>query len=284
MAFEGMVDIITSLSMHPRLEQIDLSGNRLNKNGCMTLSIFLRCSATDLWDLDLGDNEINDEGIDALVPTLKNCNHLESLMFTGNDFVTSRGWQHLASILEAPNSSLTRFGMSHNNNLDDEIISALTKSLVKNCRLGHLYIGEIVPSTSKLLAFSKLLCDKSSINSTYLSNHALKYLEHMNISRGHSLQHLLTLNRRRDKKEVAMIKILKYHNDLDMTPFFEWEFKILPLMIEWFERRKGYATIICRDPHQEGTRGHKSLGITNGGRTVSIETRTIDVRLEVTTP
>jgi len=233
---EGMVDIITSLSMHPRLEQIDLSGNRLNKNGCMTLSIFLRCSATDLWDLDLGDNEINDEGIDALVPTLKNCNHLESLGFTGNHSITSRGWQHLASILEAPNSSLTRFGMSHSNNLDDEIISALTKSLVKNCRLRNLYIGEILPSTSKLLAFSKLLCDKSSINSTYLSNHALNYLEHMNISRGHSLQHLLTLNRRNDKKEVAMIKILKYHNDFDMVPFFEWEFKVLPLIIDWFER------------------------------------------------
>jgi hypothetical protein len=26
------------------------------------------------------------------------------------------------------------------------------------------------------------------------------------------------------------------HNDFDMMPFFEWEFKVLPLMIKWFER------------------------------------------------
>ena len=31
-----------------------------------------------------------------------------------------------------------------------------------------------------------------------------------------------------------MNKILKHHK-LDMTPFFEWEFKVLPLIIKWFE-------------------------------------------------
>ena len=33
-----------------------------------------------------------------------------------------------------------------------------------------------------------------------------------------------------------MIKILQHHNNFDMMPFFEWEFKVLPLMIDWFER------------------------------------------------
>jgi len=41
---------------------------------------------------------------------------------------------------------------------------------------------------------------------------------------------LLTLNCRVDKKDIAMIKILQHHNDFDMTAFFEWEFKVLPLM------------------------------------------------------
>ena len=33
-----------------------------------------------------------------------------------------------------------------------------------------------------------------------------------------------------------MIKILQCHNDFDMLPFFEWEFKVLPLVLSWFER------------------------------------------------
>ena len=32
------------------------------------------------------------------------------------------------------------------------------------------------------------------------------------------------------------MKILQHHIDFDMTPFFEWEFKVLPLMIDWFEK------------------------------------------------
>ena len=33
-----------------------------------------------------------------------------------------------------------------------------------------------------------------------------------------------------------MIKILQHHNEFNMTPLFEWEFKVLPLVIDWFER------------------------------------------------
>ena len=33
-----------------------------------------------------------------------------------------------------------------------------------------------------------------------------------------------------------MIKILLSHNDFDMLPFFEWEFKVLPLIVNWLER------------------------------------------------
>ena len=47
---------------------------------------------------------------------------------------------------------------------------------------------------------------------------------------------LLELNARDDKKEVATIKILQSHKDFDMQPFFEWEFKVLPLVVGWLER------------------------------------------------
>ena len=95
---------------------------------------------------------------------------------------------------------------------------------------------------------SKLLCDSSSINSTFKSNHTFSYLGV--ISRTNPLMRLLALNERDNKKEVAMIKILQYHNDFDMMPFFEWEFKVLPIMIYWFER----ASAIPRMPVSFGRR------------------------------
>ena len=39
-----------------------------------------------------------------------------------------------------------------------------------------------------------------------------------------------------------MIKILKHHaDDFDMTPFFEWDFKVLPLVLKCFEE-----TALCQ--------------------------------------
>jgi len=67
---EGMVDIITALSMHPHLENLGLMGNHLSNKGCTTLSTFLKCSATQLQTLNLENNEINDQGIDYLVPAV----------------------------------------------------------------------------------------------------------------------------------------------------------------------------------------------------------------------
>ena len=59
-----------------------------------------------------------------------------------------------------------------------------------------------------------------------------------------------------DKKRIAMIKILQHHNDFDMTPFFEWEFKVLPLIINWFERAS--AIEMPRDFKKPWTNSHWS--------------------------
>ena len=51
---------------------------------------------------------------------------------------------------------------------------------------------------------------------------------------------LLSINRLGiHKKQIATTKILKYHSGLDMQTLFEWDFKVLPYMIEWFGRAAG---------------------------------------------
>ena len=105
-AEEGMVDIITALSIYPHLEHLDLIGNHLGKNGCVALATLLRCSATELEYLCLANNEINDEGIEALVPALTKCDQLETLHLTNNPSITTRGWQSFATVLESPSMQL----------------------------------------------------------------------------------------------------------------------------------------------------------------------------------
>ena len=114
-ADEEMVDIITALSMHPHLQHLNLGRNCLRKNGCMALATLLRSSAAELQNLIIYNNEINDDGLEALVPALANCNRLEMLRLFCNPSITTRGWRSLASILESSNSNLTELDVDQNN-------------------------------------------------------------------------------------------------------------------------------------------------------------------------
>jgi len=235
---EALVDIITSLSMHPRLQTLELEENRLSTKGCMALATLLRCSATELQYLDLSSNELDDEGIDALVPELMNCSHLNTLVISNNVDISLKGWWCLATILEAPNcSSLATLYVSRNN-IDDEVVNAFTSAPLSNHTLTTLGLNVNSVTNEGWKAFSKLLCDTSTVNSTYLSNHTINYLgttSDQNQLNQKQLRPLLDINKIEDKIEVAMIKILQTHNDINMTQFFEWEFKVLPLMIGWLE-------------------------------------------------
>ena len=84
-------------------------------------------------------------------------------------------------------------------------------------------------------AFSKALCNTLSVNATFLSNHTLRYVS-TEANTNETIQPLLDLNRRDDKNEVAIIKTLQHHDDFDMLPFFEWEFKCMSLVLDWLER------------------------------------------------
>lgn len=56
------------------------------------------------------------------------------------------------------------------------------------------------------------------------------------------LGYYLNLNKNKDKKLVAAMKILKNHQHFNMKPFFEWDLKVLPLVIVWLEKANTYDT------------------------------------------
>jgi len=171
---EGSVDIITSLSLHPHLQNLWWNGNRLGTKGCMALATLLRYSATKLKCLYLDSNEIDDEGIDTLVPALKKCCKLLTLYMNNNASVTTKGWQKLASILEAPDSNHLAFLSIQHNNIDDDAVTAFANALMNNHKLDQLYFnGASISVEGKVGIGNIILVMMKGIGIIHLKNNGI---------------------------------------------------------------------------------------------------------------
>ena len=139
-------------------------------------------------------------------------------------------------MLEDPNSNLHMLNL-HDNNIGDEWALGFANALANNRKLKTLDLsGRNGITAQGWSSFSKALCDTSSVNHTFLSNHTL---EDLGVSRGVPayVASLLELNESNENKnQIAIKKILKHHQHFNMEPFFEWELKVLPIAINWFER------------------------------------------------
>jgi len=230
-SYGQLVDIITALSMHPQLEVLTFMGMRIGRNEYTALATLLRCTTTQLQKLDLRRSDIDDEGIEALVDSLAGVNRLRQLHLSNNRSITVRGWKAVATLLATPGSNLEKLNFS-NNTIEDEGARIFASALVNNTTLKALYLdgNHLITATGRA-PFKKLLCDTSSVNNTYLSNHTLEQT-------GTTISPWVDWNRMNnaDKQQVAMKKIIHVHSYFDMQPFFEWEFKVLPLMIDWFKK------------------------------------------------
>ena len=104
-------------------------------------------------------------------------------------------------------------------------------------------------------SFLSLLCDTTSINATYHSNHTLDMIKLRNGIGGEELYGnrrsynrltwLLKLNKGRNKSHVAIKKIIGYHPNIDMSPLYNLDLadddknlKGLPYVINWFDRAR----------------------------------------------
>ena len=257
-----LVDIITSMSIHPQLMELVFMGMNIGRNECTALSTLLRCTTTQLQKLNFHGNNIDDDGIELLLPALRR-HTLQELKLGYNRSIT--GWKAVSTLLETPNSNLEMLNVNNNgigdegalvfanaltnnttlktlniahNNMGDDGALVFANALTNNSTLKKLDMTACGITTEGWAPFSNLLCDTSSVNKTYLSNHTLKYLGDTNRSMmDTSIRYQLFLNEETpDKGKVAMQKIVHSHPHLDMRLFFEWELKVLPIMIEWFTK------------------------------------------------
>jgi len=224
-------DIIEACTQ-PHLKIIELSLIQMNvgRNSCAAVAPLLHKS---LQYLDIRTNNVDDVGVDRLIHDMNGSN-LRELNISNNRSITVK---KLATMLKMPGIKLENLVMSIDNIGVDEGALIIANALAGNCTLKNLHIGNVWSITAEgWTPFSKLLCDTSSVNKTYLSNHTLADLSpHTSYSNiPNHIQSLLDLNKNENKGQIATRKILKHHSHFNVQPFFEWEFKVLPLLINWF--------------------------------------------------
>ena len=249
------------LGTNTTLEHLNLHGcNGINPNGWIYFFRTLRNSNTVLKDL-IVDNciDIRDDVVPTLVSSLSSIRSLDSLGMGGGLWhITSEGhgWQTLATLLQNQNCMLTKLDIREKpNTFDDDALVAFADALRNNstlCELNLSYNNN--PAVSTWAALTDALCDKTSIETLYSSNHTLQKVVDEEDGQvnpdchidGHSyhfpkdLRSVLQINRCGTIAHAAREKIIRYHmlkgNDVNVKVFLEMEQNEMPSAISWLGR------------------------------------------------
>jgi hypothetical protein len=240
---EGFSEICGALvTQQSRLERLGFR-ETLGFGGqqrCVTVGNMLSSWRTpNLRELQLDNNEIDDTGLQPLVTGMMNCRDLRVLHISGNNLITAAGLRSLSPLFD----SLEELRLEQMY-IGDCGAVALADGLKGNKALKFLFVD---PNTADItdigwVAFSNMLCDTSSFNSTYLSNHTLVSVGDSDFSGTYTpdyLQKRSSGNPLRNKQDVAIWKIMRFHPIHNMSEFFfPWKLKFLPLVVTWFKRAR----------------------------------------------
>jgi hypothetical protein len=215
-----------------------------------------------LLTLSLRDASIDNVGLRNLVAGLSSNNSLQKLDLSSNTSITAVGLSHFKHYFQSSTCSLQVLDI-YSINIGDEGALALVDALAHSKSLKELgfRVESSGVSVTGLQAFSKLLCDFSAPNNAYVSNHTLRSIgdprswnavadEYLyNISLWLEVNNVYSSS----NKDAAKIKVLccfllSCLPDLNMTPLFKWDLKLLPFVKAWFQQfitgSETYAPII----------------------------------------
>ena len=196
-----------------------------------------------LEELHLPRNRIG--GQLALVVEALRGNQTLKVLDLQSNIIGNAGCQALATLLRDPNCNLHTLNL-FNNRIGIEGTIIIVNSLSNNTKLQDLRL----PRFNSIIRdqFCRLLCNASSINSIYESNHTLNKLAVLGFEITPPLSDTLLLNGCTDKRYVTIIKVLKHLPNVDMSPLFELDakegeqnLKGLPYAIAWLERAREVA-------------------------------------------
>ncbi|KAK1739913.1 leucine-rich repeat protein, partial [Skeletonema marinoi] len=268
---DSLSEITAALSDYSSLGSLCVMGNQIRREGCLLLGTIFGSSALCLKEVDLCRNELDDEDLQTLAAALTNATTLQRLSLSRIRSITAAGLRALSHLFSSACPVETLF--LEEMNIGDEGAEALSDGLMGNTTLKHLVL---TPNSAGITstgwaAFSRLLCDTSSINNTYRSNHTLKHIgggyhyvpnpdgsdklfRSGNCFRGIPpaiVQYLKKNKEYHSLQDAAKIKIGWCHTDIPVEVFFEYKLKFLPLLVRWYGR---FGTRKCSNCQNEKTR------------------------------
>ena len=237
---EGFSEICGALvTQQSRLEKLGFR-ETLGFGGqqrCVTVGNMLSSwRVPNLKELQLDNNAIDDAGLQPLVTGMMNCSNMRSLHLSGNNSITTAGLRSLSPLFD----SLEELRLERMY-IGDCGAVALADSLMGNKALKYLFIDHDTAGITAIgwEAFSKLFCDTSSFNSTYLSNHTLVHVGDSDFRTPDEVGKRSSGTLLRNKQDVAIWEIMRWQPIHNMSEFFfQWKLKFLPLVVTWFKRAR----------------------------------------------
>ena len=242
-----------------RLEKLDVNGNNINDDLSHSLSgALLRHNATikalhlgnhmqeddvrnanwsalfrplqdntsALEKLNLNSDSITNEGVDALTNVLVNNSRLRELEIRYNKNVTAMRWVASSSVLRNPSSALEKLDLRANS-INDHVMVSFADAMANSSKLIEcIFHRDICHVTSiGFAAFTHILCNISSILTTYRTNHTLDKLCYWE-EFPEDVTFLLKLNQECTESQAARLKIIMVHFsgcEINMQPFMDMD-------------------------------------------------------------
>jgi len=192
---------------------------------------------TNLREITYIHSELTDDQLLLMVEAIRGYALIENLELFSNR-IGNAGCEALATL-----RNVTKVNFTHNN-IGNEGMIAIANSLSENNHLRDLIVSSNPLDVRAVTDyFSRALCNAASINDIYTSNHTLESIKCHGLFGG-SVTSLLEMNKKTNKRHVAIEKILLYHPPIDIEPLFDLsleegdsgqDLKALPHVISWFE-------------------------------------------------
>ena len=265
-----LVTLASWMTNNSRLKYLDLASNeQVSLDGWLAFFGVLHNTNSGLETLDISNNHLSSapfmdvqEGLGIIVKTLQlvstMVNSLGSLrsmktLDLSSSLVSlpsSSNWaDSLATILHNQSCDLESLSLSHND-IEDAGVNSFSAALANNNSLRELKLNGSISVISDLGwgALTKALCDMSSIEATYTSNHTLHCVSGEDDDDDDdddipfALEGLLYINKYNTESEAARQKIIKYHmlkdDGIDVGVFIGMELNKLPSAVSWMGRER----------------------------------------------
>jgi len=241
--FDVALEILKACQEKNILTKLHIHTMPLVGSGEQIMADILR-GFTNLRQLTFVYSELTDDQLLPMVEAIRGYTLIEMLEIAHNN-IGDTGCEALATL-----RNVRSLCIAANRNMSNEGLISIVNSLSENKNLRELNFNR---DNLRALEddFSRALCNTSSINDIYLSNHTLESVSKKSVIEFFlddvlpgRVASLLEMNKKTNKRHVAIEKILLHHPPIDMEPLFDLsleeddsgqDLKALPHVISWFE-------------------------------------------------